>query len=53
MLRMREFLMKDAYTLDPDAAALENSYNAHKDAYREDLRSLRCLASCGRVATPA
>jgi prolyl-tRNA synthetase len=25
--------MKDSYTLDPDAAALEVSYNAHKDAY--------------------
>jgi prolyl-tRNA synthetase len=35
VLRTREFLMKDAYTLDPDAAALEVSYNAHKDAYRK------------------
>src|SRR5262249_49016728 len=33
VLRTREFLMKDAYTLDPDVAALEVSYNAHKDAY--------------------
>ena len=33
VLRTREFLMKDSYTLDPDAAALETSYNAHKDAY--------------------
>jgi prolyl-tRNA synthetase len=33
VLRTREFLMKDSYTLDPDAAALEVSYNAHKDAY--------------------
>jgi prolyl-tRNA synthetase len=33
VLRTREFLMKDSYTLDPDAAALESSYNAHKDAY--------------------
>src|SRR6267142_5500545 len=33
LLRTREFLMKDSYTLDPDAAALEVSYNAHKDAY--------------------
>jgi prolyl-tRNA synthetase len=33
VLRTREFLMKDSYTLDPDAAALEISYNAHKDAY--------------------
>ena len=33
VLRTREFLMKDSYTLDPDVAALEISYNAHKDAY--------------------
>src|SRR6266850_5094418 len=33
VLRTREFLMKDSYTLDPDAAALEVSYDAHKDAY--------------------
>ena len=33
VLRTREFLMKDSYTLDPDAAALEVSYHAHKDAY--------------------
>jgi prolyl-tRNA synthetase len=34
VLRTREFLMKDSYTLDPDPAALEISYNAHRDAYR-------------------
>jgi prolyl-tRNA synthetase len=33
VLRTREFLMKDSYTLDPDMAALEISYNAHKEAY--------------------
>ncbi|MGH7317184.1 MAG: proline--tRNA ligase, partial [Candidatus Rokuibacteriota bacterium] len=33
VLRTREFLMKDSYTLDPDEAALEISYNAHKEAY--------------------
>src|SRR5262245_3973628 len=33
VLRTREFVMKDSYTLDPDAAALEVSYQAHKDAY--------------------
>src|SRR3989442_5766425 len=32
-LRTREFLMKDSYTLDPDQAALDVSYNAHKQAY--------------------
>src|SRR5204863_5374541 len=34
VLRTREFLMKDAYTLDPDVAALERSYAAHERAYR-------------------
>ncbi|MGH7401989.1 MAG: proline--tRNA ligase [Candidatus Rokuibacteriota bacterium] len=33
VLRTREFLMKDSYTLDPDEAALELSYDAHKEAY--------------------
>ena len=33
VLRTREFLMKDAYTLDPDMAALAVSYNAHRQAY--------------------
>jgi prolyl-tRNA synthetase len=43
VLRTREFLMKDSYTLDPDAAALEVSYNAHKDAY------CRIFDRCGIV----
>jgi prolyl-tRNA synthetase len=34
VLRTREFLMKDSYTLDPDEAALEKSYGAHEQAYR-------------------
>ena len=34
VLRTREFLMKDSYTLDPDAASLERSYAAHEHAYR-------------------
>ncbi len=33
VLRTREFVMKDSYTLDHDPAALEVSYNAHKEAY--------------------
>ena len=41
LLRTREFLMKDSYTLDPDVAALEISYNAHKEAY------CRILDRCG------
>ncbi len=35
VLRTREFVMKDAYTLDPDTAALDRSYAAHERAYRK------------------
>src|SRR5712664_107756 len=35
VLRTREFVMKDSYTLDPDAAALDRSYAAHEAAYRK------------------
>jgi prolyl-tRNA synthetase len=41
VLRTREFLMKDSYTLDPDEAALERSYAAHERAYR------RIFERCG------
>ncbi|MEX2146406.1 MAG: proline--tRNA ligase [Candidatus Rokuibacteriota bacterium] len=34
VLRTREFVMKDSYTLDPDVAALDVSYAAHERAYR-------------------
>jgi len=34
VLRTREFVMKDSYTLDPDTEALERSYAAHEGAYR-------------------
>ena len=34
VLRTREFLMKDSYTLDPDEEALGRSYAAHERAYR-------------------
>jgi prolyl-tRNA synthetase len=34
VLRTREFVMKDRYTLDPDVAALDRSYAAHEGAYR-------------------
>ena len=33
VLRTREFLMKDSYTLDPDTAARDRSYHAHHEAY--------------------
>src|SRR5262247_2727544 len=35
VLRTREFVMKDSYTLDPDVAALDTSYAAHEGAYRK------------------
>jgi prolyl-tRNA synthetase len=35
VLRTREFVMKDSYTLDPDTAALDRSYAAHERAYRK------------------
>jgi len=41
VLRTREFLMKDSYTLDPDLAALDRSYAAHEEAYR------RIFTRCG------
>jgi len=41
VLRTREFVMKDSYTLDPDVAALDRSYAAHEAAYR------KIFARCG------
>jgi prolyl-tRNA synthetase len=41
VLRTREFVMKDSYTLDPDDAALDRSYAAHEQAYR------RIFERCG------
>ncbi len=41
VLRTREFVMKDSYTLDPDDAALDRSYDAHAAAYR------RIFERCG------
>ena len=35
VLRTREFVMKDSYTLDPDVAALDRSYALHEAAYRK------------------
>jgi prolyl-tRNA synthetase len=34
LLRVRQFLMKDAYSFDLDAAGLDESYNKHDAAYR-------------------
>ena len=33
LLRGREFVMKDSYSFDVDAAGLDASYQAHRDAY--------------------
>ena len=41
VLRTREFVMKDSYTLDPDVPALDRSYAAHETAYR------RIFERCG------
>ncbi len=40
LIRVREFVMKDSYTLDPDEAALEISYMAHYHAYEKIFRRL-------------
>jgi prolyl-tRNA synthetase len=34
LLRVRQFIMKDAYSFDIDAAGLDESYNKHDRAYR-------------------
>jgi prolyl-tRNA synthetase len=34
LLRVRQFMMKDSYSFDLDAASLDSSYNLHDHAYR-------------------
>src|SRR5699024_1298679 len=34
LIRVREFTMKDSYSLDVDEAGLDASYERHADAYR-------------------
>lgn len=41
LLRVRQFLMKDAYSFDIDAAGLDESYNKHDAVYR------RIFTRCG------
>jgi prolyl-tRNA synthetase len=41
LLRVRQFLMKDAYSFDIDAAGLDHSYDLHDAAYR------RIFTRCG------
>jgi prolyl-tRNA synthetase len=43
MLRVREFSMKDSYSLDRDEAGLDASYEAHAEAYA------RIMDRCGLV----
>jgi prolyl-tRNA synthetase len=38
LLRVRQFIMKDSYSFDLDAAGLDVSYNKHDVAYREILQ---------------
>ena len=40
LLRGREFLMKDSYSFDIDEAGLQQSYDAHRDAYERIFRRL-------------
>lgn len=41
LLRVRQFLMKDSYSFDIDAAGLDLAFNKHRDAY------VRIFARCG------
>ena len=54
MLRVREFVMKDSYSLDRDAAGLDASYEAHTRAYgrifdRSGLRWHRVESDVGMM----
>jgi prolyl-tRNA synthetase len=40
LIRVREFVMKDSYTLDPDEESLERSYMAHYHAYERIFERL-------------
>jgi prolyl-tRNA synthetase len=46
LIRVREFIMKDAYSLDVDSAGLDKSYDAFYQAYE------RIFESCDLVTTP-
>ena len=47
LLRVREFVMKDAYSFDRDDAGLDESFRKHGEAYARDLRALRARRSGG------
>ncbi len=40
LIRVREFVMKDSYTLDADAEGLDRSYQLHYEAYEKIFRRL-------------
>lgn len=40
LIRVREFVMKDSYTLDPDEESLARSYQAHYEAYTKIFERL-------------
>ena len=41
LLRVREFIMKDAYSFDRDEEGVRSSFEANRDAYKRIFRSLR------------
>src|SRR5947208_3474230 len=41
LLRVREFVMKDSYSFDRDAAGLEHSFRLHEQAYRRIFERCR------------
>jgi prolyl-tRNA synthetase len=58
LLRVREFLMKDSYSLDRDEAGLDASYEAHAEAYgrifdRCGLRWVRVESDTGMMGGTA
>ncbi len=48
LLRVRQFMMKDAYSFDIDAAGLDVSYKKHYETYCRIFRSLRVEVHGGR-----
>lgn len=46
LIRVREFVMKDSYSLDADSAGLDRQYDAHHKAYE------RIYARCGIPVIP-
>lgn len=54
LIRVREFVMKDSYSCDLDAAGLDESYRAHYDAYvrifeRLGLRAIAVSSDVGMM----